>query len=107
MHVRWTRRLVATSLFITIAFTAGALLALRSTRWAGAQEDGSFLIPTGQQLTPAGEHIEVNDRPLGMKFSPAGGLLAVVTGSNFDPRALHIIDAAARTLKQTLPIGDS
>ena len=42
-----------------------------------------------------------------MRLSPAGDLLAVVTGSNFNPRALHIIDAAARTLKQTISIGDS
>ena len=40
-------------------------------------------------LTPAGRHIEVNDRPLGMVLSPNGQSLAVVTGSNFDPRALR------------------
>src|SRR5262245_25919966 len=29
----------------------------------GAQQDGSFVVPNGQTLTPAGTHIEVNDRP--------------------------------------------
>ena len=58
----------------------------------GGQPDGSIVVPTGQTLTPAGVHIDVNDRPLGMVVSPAGTELAVVTGSNFSARALHIID---------------
>jgi YVTN family beta-propeller protein len=73
----------------------------------GRQPDGSFLIPTGQRLTPAGKHIEVNDRPLGMVLSPDGSRLAVVTGSNFAPRALHIIDAASTRVLHSLPVGDS
>jgi YVTN family beta-propeller protein len=84
----------------------GLAFAVRNAS-VGIQPDGRILIPTGQQLTPAGDPVEVNDRPLGMKLSPDGNLLAVVTGSNFNPRALHIIDAATRTIKQTLAIGDS
>src|SRR5262245_39662326 len=42
-----------------------------------------------------------------MVLSPNGKLLAVVTGSNFAPRALHIIDPIARTLKQTIGIANS
>src|SRR4051812_20024548 len=73
----------------------------------GVQPDDSIVIPTGQSVTPAGRHVEVNDRPLGMVFSPDAKLLAVVTGSNFNPRALHIIDAQTNSLKQTIAIGDS
>ena len=73
----------------------------------GRQADGRVMVPTGRALTPAGSHIEVNDRPLGMVLSPDGALLAVVTGSNFNPRALHLIDAATRSLKQTIAIGNS
>src|SRR5262249_52691770 len=73
----------------------------------GVQFDGSIIVPTGQTLTPAGTHIEVNDRPLGMVVSPNGALLAVVTGSNFNPRALHIIDLRTATLKQTISIPNS
>jgi YVTN family beta-propeller protein len=73
----------------------------------GAQPDGSFVVPTGLTLTPAGVHIDVNDRPLGMVVSPAGTELAVVTGSNFSARALHIIDLPTKTLKQSIAIGDS
>ena len=42
-----------------------------------------------------------------MVLSPDGARLAVVTGSNFAPRALHIIDAKAGTLLKTERIGDS
>ncbi len=73
----------------------------------GRQPDGAYLLPTGQYITPAGNHIEVNDRPLGMTLSPNGATLAVVTGSNFAPRALHLIHAAQNKLTQSLPIGDS
>src|SRR5215510_11150639 len=82
-------------------------LAVKSNTNVGVQPDGRILIPNGRALTPAGEHIEVNDRPLGMVLSPNGKLLAVVTGSNFNPRALHIIDTATRTLKQTISIANS
>jgi YVTN family beta-propeller protein len=73
----------------------------------GVQPDGSILVPNGQQLTPAGTHVEVNDRPLGMVLSPDRRLLAVVTGSNFNPRALHLIDADTLRLKQTIAIANS
>ena len=73
----------------------------------GVQQDGDILVPTGQTLTPAGTHIEVNDRPLGMVVSPDGTLLAVVTGSNFSAQALHIIDVQSQTLKQTIGIANS
>lgn len=73
----------------------------------GVQRDGTILVPNGQQLTPAGTHIEVNDRPLGMVLSPNHRLLAVVTGSNFNPRALHLIDVNTRTLTQTIGIANS
>ena len=73
----------------------------------GRQGDGSFLLPTGQPIAPVGDHIEVNDRPLGMVVSPDGSLLAVATGSNFNPNALHIIDLPSKTLRQTIPIAGS
>jgi YVTN family beta-propeller protein len=94
---------------IVSALLAAVALAFSSGRiWKiGRQSDGSYLIPTGQFLTPAGTHIEVNDRPLGMVLSPDEKSLAVVTGSNFAPRALHIIDIASASVRQTLPLGDS
>ncbi|MBI4904702.1 MAG: bifunctional YncE family protein/alkaline phosphatase family protein [Acidobacteria bacterium] len=73
----------------------------------GRQPDGSYLIPTGQFLTPAGKHAEVNDRPLGLVVAPDGATIAVVTGSNFAPRALHIIDSQSTTVVQSEPLKDS
>jgi YVTN family beta-propeller protein len=92
------------SAFIVLA---GLGLAIRYSPTVGVQPDGSIIVPTGQRLTPAGEHIDVADRPLGMIVNSTGDLLAVVTGSNFNPRALHLIDIGSRTLKQTVSIGSS
>jgi YVTN family beta-propeller protein len=107
MRARWLPKFLLVGSVLLTAGLVAAVVATGRPIWIGAQRDGSVLVPTGQRLTPAGDHIEVNDRPLGMVISPSGDLVAVVTGSNFNPRALHIVDAASRTLKQTLPIGDS
>ncbi len=92
-------------LVVGVAVCAAA--ALYQTQRIGVQPDGSFLVPTGQRLTPAGVRIEVNDRPLGMVRSPDGKLLAVTTGSNFAPRGLHLIDLSAKKVVQSVAIKDS
>src|SRR6266496_2722671 len=81
-----------------ITALAAVALGVISTRRLGKQDDGSYLIPTGQKITPAGVHIEVNDRPLGMSISPDGRFMAVATGSNFAPRRLHLIDITSRAV---------
>lgn len=101
------RRFQAGSVLAAGALTALAGAALVTYPQLGRQPDGSYLVPTGQRLTPAGEHFEVNDRPLGMVLSPDGKRLAVVTGSNFAPRALHVIDAATGRRMYDYPLGDS
>ncbi len=73
----------------------------------GRQPDGSYLVPTGQFLTPAGKHVEVNDRPLGLVLAPNAATIAVVTGSNFAPRALHVIDVQSNQVVQSEPLKDS
>ncbi len=99
-------RVLATLVVLLVGVPA-SVYAGRRLILSGAQPDGSFVVPTGQTLTPAGTTIDVNDRPLGMVVSPDGTKLAVVTGSNFAARALHIVDMATKTLKQTIAIGDS
>lgn len=97
--------------WVTIAALLSLVGALVSQtlwkRFIGKQADGSYLLPTGQVVRPIGTHIEVNDRPLGMTLSPDGRVAAVVTASNFAPRALHLIDVAGEKLIQSLPIADS
>jgi YVTN family beta-propeller protein len=89
------------------ASLAAAGFGVRHQIQIGVQRDGSIVVPNGQLLTPAGTHIEVNDRPLGMVLSPNHKTLAVVTGSNFNARALHLIDIDSRTLTQTVSISNS
>ena len=86
---------------------AAAGFAIRHQLTIGVEQDGSIIVPNGQQLTPAGTHIEVNDRPLGMVLSPNHRTLAVVTGSNFNPRGLHLIDVNTKTVTQTIGIANS
>jgi len=95
---------------ITLLVTCGigtTVMGVRHRQVVGVQDDGSILVPNGRTLTPAGTHIEVADRPLGMVVSPDDSVLAVVTGSNFNPRALHLIDIRTRALKQTIAIANS
>jgi YVTN family beta-propeller protein len=106
MRVLKAHRLFLWFLLFSIPL-AGTAYAFRSLFTIGVQPDGSIVVPTGQLLTPAGTHIEVNDRPLGMVLSPNRRMLAVVTGSNFNPRALHLIDVNTRTVKQTIGIANS
>jgi YVTN family beta-propeller protein len=99
------RPLVWSSLLVVSLVATG--FALSRAPIVGVQPDGTTLTPVGQRLTPAGTQIEVDDRPLGMALSPNHQLLAVVTGSNFASRALHLIDVSTGTLKQTISINNS
>src|SRR5262245_19395402 len=104
MRIRQAR-LLWLSLVAVVLVATGVRFGSAPT--VGVQADGSILVPNGQQLTPAGTHIDVNDRPLGMALSPNRQLLAVVTGSNFNPRELHLIDLNSRAIKQTITINNS
>ncbi len=90
------------AVLVPIGLAAGVALSL-----VGRQPSGSVLLPNGQTITPAGQQIEVNDRPLGIAVSPDGTQAAVATASNFAPRALHIIDVATEAITQTISIGNS
>jgi YVTN family beta-propeller protein len=99
---------VAVGTVVMIAVLAAAVAAHKKSFFTvGAQDDGSYVVPNGQRLTPAGTHLEVNDRPLGMVLSPDRRTVAVVTGSNFGSRALHLIDLASQTITQTISISNS
>lgn len=76
-------------------------------RKPGHQSDGSILLPTGQEIRPAGSHLEVSDRPMGMTLSPDGKVMAVSTGSNFSARSLHLVDPITWQVKQSIPLKDS
>lgn len=98
------RKFVWLSLVVLVLVPSG--FTFRRVVSIGVQRDGSILVPNGQQLTPAGTHVEVNDRPLGMVLSPDRRLLAVVTGSNSpnaitvspDGRTLFVANAAQNAI---------
>ena len=90
-----------------VVVLSSAAFQLVTTARVGLQPDRSYILPNGQQITPAGTHIEVADRPLGMALSPDGQLLAVVTGSSFAPAQIHLVDVNARAIVQSIGIGDS
>jgi hypothetical protein len=106
MRMQLPRRLLLWFSLIAVPLVVTGF-AYRSRLTIGFQPDGSVLIPNGQTLTPAGTHIEVSDRPLGMVLIPSRQVMADVTGSNFNPRALRLIDVNTRTLKQTISIANS
>jgi len=66
-----TRRL-ALVLAVLVAGLVGTGIAVSRSAVVGEQPDGSYLVPTGQALTPEGVHIEVSDPPLGMVLRPDG-----------------------------------
>ena len=105
--MRMQHNRIVAGILLLGASLAAAGFGVRHHIQIGVQRDGSIVVPNGQLLTPAGTHIEVNDRPLGMVLSPNHKTLAVVTGSNFNARALHLIDIDSRTLTQTLSISNS
>ncbi len=102
-----SRNPVLPGILAAVLLSAVAFSLAPSVFWMGRQADGSIIIPTGQVITPAGTHIEVADRPLGMTINADGSLLAVVTGSNFASRSIHLIDLTNDALRQTIAIGDS
>jgi hypothetical protein len=106
MPLRIIGRVAATLLVLTFGIGA-TLRAVHHRPVVGVQPDGSFIVPNGQTLTPAGTTIGLVASARRMVVSPDGGLLAVVAGSNFSPRALHIIDLQTRALKQTIAIANS
>jgi YVTN family beta-propeller protein len=75
-------------------------------RIPGPQADGSILLPNSWSLTPAGEHVDVGDLPLGMALSPDGRYLAV-TNNGFADQYVSIIELQTRQELHRLPMDRS
>src|SRR5262249_30980252 len=106
MRIRFVRRPLLWSSLVVLCLGATGF-AVGDRLVIGVQPDASILVPTGQIVTPAGKHIQVQDRPLGMALRRDGQIMAVFSGSNFASRALHLIDVNAGTLKQTISLNNS
>src|SRR5947209_12168952 len=46
----------------------------------GRQADGTYFVPTGQTLAPAGRNLTFDGRPVDMTLRPDGKILAVMLG---------------------------
>lgn len=88
---------------LVIAFVLGCSGDRQSVRRPGLQADGSILLPNNWSLTPAGEHIQVGDLPLGMALSPDGRHLAV-TNNGYADQYVSIIDLETRQELQRSPM---
>jgi YVTN family beta-propeller protein len=91
-------------LLLTLTAAAAATI---GQFFVGQQSDGSYIVPTGQTLTPAGTHLTVGERPLGIALSPDGTQIALLTCSSFSGRYLQVIDVATRTVLQSFPMKGS
>lgn len=69
MRSRAFDRVAITGPIVTLGIGT-TVLAIHHHRQVGLQQDGGIVVPTGQTITPAGTHIEVDDRSLGMAVSP-------------------------------------
>jgi YVTN family beta-propeller protein len=64
------------------------------------------LIATGAQLDPAGRAIDVGNLPLSMTLSPEGDRIVVVL-SGFRQMGVQVVDPAAGTVVQTIPLANA
>src|SRR5579859_1083174 len=69
------------------------------TAIVGKLAEGVFFVPTGQTLTPAGQNLTFDGRPLDLALSPDGKTLAVLL-----PSGVRLFDTAQNRFRtQTLP----
>ncbi|MDB6039179.1 MAG: hypothetical protein JWM99_3020 [Verrucomicrobiales bacterium] len=67
-----------------------------STSWPGSKRDGSFLLPNGWSLRPAGKHVLLGDFPINIAIHP-GGRFAAILHSGYSQHEIITVDL--KTLK--------
>src|SRR5947207_2847186 len=71
----------------------------KSDRIIGKQSDGTYFVPTGQTLSPAGQNITFDGRPVELALRPDGTILAVML-----PHQIKLFDTARGEFQaETLP----
>jgi DNA-binding beta-propeller fold protein YncE len=104
------RTLVVCVLGLLIA-AAGTYLALAQAAppaplGLGNQGDGSYLLPNGWRLAPAGKHLKVGDMPLNVVQTPDSRYLIVSNNGLLKP-SFSIVDIATWTIKNTMQLDDA
>src|SRR5262249_14207087 len=69
---------------------------------AGPQGDGTGVTTQGWLLTPAGEQIQLGDRPMGIALSPDGKTILVSNDGSSAIESLMVIDRASGDIVQTI-----
>jgi YVTN family beta-propeller protein len=105
-------RNIRRSVGLILVLAVGPLLVSGAVRWSGGpdreatskavigkQANGTYLVPTGQTLTPTGENTPFDGRPVDMALSTDGKTLAVML-----PREVRLFDTAKNQFRaEVLP----
>jgi YVTN family beta-propeller protein len=92
---------------LVLAVVAGILCSQPSTReHVGKMPDGSFLLPTGWRIKPAGMQVPLDTLPMSSALSRDGKFLLVLNGG-YNPPSISVI--ATDTMKETsrVRVGDA
>jgi len=68
-----------------------------------AAEPGTWILPNGRLITPAGRQTMLGNFPLGLAATPDGKYLIVVN-NGAGPQSLQVVEAATGRIRQTLPV---
>src|SRR5438552_6025617 len=107
----WRRCLACLTLAVVAACTAiltRAQSGLFSTTTAipGRLDDGSTLLANGWRVAPAGKHLGVGTLPLNIVATP-DNRYAIVTTNGLQKPALHVVDLANWTIKNTYTLDNA
>ncbi len=90
-----------------IAAIAGVLCSQPSSReQVGKLPDGSFLLPTGWRLKPAGVQVPLDTLPMSSVLSRDGKFLLVLNGG-YNPPSISVIDTASMRETSRVQVGDA
>jgi YVTN family beta-propeller protein len=99
--MRRSRRLVTAAIGM-FALTASSVgLALAVSQHAGPQGDGTAITPIGWRVTPAGQQLELGERPYGLALSPSGKML-LVSNDGVGMQSLQAVDPVGGVVTSTI-----
>ena len=101
MHLRFPRGRAAILAVALVAVSASTAVAATHPWTAGPRSDGTAVVPTGYQVTPAGQQTTLGDLPLHEVVSPDGRWL-ITTNDGQGAQSLQVLDTRTGTTVQTL-----
>ncbi|NUR75756.1 MAG: YncE family protein, partial [Thermoleophilia bacterium] len=86
---------------LALLVAGAAVAALAVAEHAGPQGDGTAITPIGWRVTPAGNQLQVGERPLGLALAPDGKTL-LVSNDGLALQSLTVVDTAGSAASQTI-----